>query len=114
MSAFYDFNTTYGNMTERPVTVLETSTVSISNIFQLDDLNCSTIYMPYCGKLPIPDVLLTDEEKTTALYENEETTTARIPGRQILYMRLISSCYSHSYGHLVISLSTIRAEHRLM
>ncbi|XP_028968963.1 transmembrane channel-like protein 3 [Galendromus occidentalis] len=117
MSAFYDSNMTYGNITEHPVTILQTTTVSVSDMFQLDDLNCSTVYMPYCGNLPVPDMLLTDEQRTTAIFEREETTTPRIPGvvRQEDLVRidepskdkLRKLCWETMFGQEIVKLTVM-------
>lgn len=50
MSGFHDTNMTYGNITEKPLTMLQNTK---------------------------PNVLLTDERKIAAIYEAEETTTPR-------------------------------------
>ncbi|OQR73549.1 hypothetical protein BIW11_09658, partial [Tropilaelaps mercedesae] len=72
-----------GNTTERPTfTLVQTTTMTAveDNYLRLEQLNCTSLYMPYCGSLQIPDELLTEEERTTASSAAKSTTTQRTPG----------------------------------
>ncbi|XP_022643750.1 transmembrane channel-like protein 3 [Varroa destructor] len=83
---FYDnlsnFTSLSGNDTERPTfTLVQTSTVSVAeeDYLPVERMNCTNVYMPYCGSLPIPKELK-EEEQTTASDIDYISTTSRPPG----------------------------------